>query len=195
MKEEYAVCAIRNPHPAGAPTRASLPLIALPPRPRGRGRQTCRTSRGDRLGGAFAPLPCRSSSPCKPLGLPCKLVDGMPSSLLELGPLRDHLGVRWDGGAAGRFVPTSTCPSTQSPPPSPRRCSPGAPQASAQVVWRALLVAGALPVWGGGDPSNVSLVLAEVAITAADVLDHRLLARTFGAPSQTLRLENSDAGA
>jgi hypothetical protein len=50
------------------------------------------------------------------------------------------------------------------------------------TIWGALLVVGAIPVWGGADPSNVGMVLAGVAVMASGALDHRLLIRTFGAP-------------
>jgi hypothetical protein len=62
------------------------------------------------------------------------------------------------------------------------------------VIFGALLVVGLAPVWDGGDPSNVGLVLAGVAIMAAGILDHRLLVRTFG-PPRSLDLENSGVGA
>jgi hypothetical protein len=61
------------------------------------------------------------------------------------------------------------------------------------LVWGALLVAGAVPVWTGGDPSNVGLVMAGVAVIVNGVLDHRALVRTFG-PS-TARLQDGDASA
>jgi hypothetical protein len=48
------------------------------------------------------------------------------------------------------------------------------------VIWGALLVAGALPVWDGEDPSNVGLVLAGVAVMLSGLLDHRHLVRSFG---------------
>jgi hypothetical protein len=48
------------------------------------------------------------------------------------------------------------------------------------AIWGALLVAGALPVWSGDDPSNTSLVLAGGALAVCALLDHRLLSRTFG---------------
>lgn len=62
------------------------------------------------------------------------------------------------------------------------------------IIWGALLVAGALPVWTGEDPSNVGLVLAGVAVMVAGVFDHRLFVRTFGSP-KVRTLENSNAGA
>jgi hypothetical protein len=50
-------------------------------------------------------------------------------------------------------------------------------------IWGALLVAGALPVWNGDDPSNVALVMCGVAVVVCGVFDHRLFVRTFGPPS------------
>jgi hypothetical protein len=47
------------------------------------------------------------------------------------------------------------------------------------IIWGALLVAGALPVWTGGDPSNIGLVLCGVAVIVNGVCDHRLLVRSF----------------
>lgn len=47
------------------------------------------------------------------------------------------------------------------------------------VVWGSLLVAGALPVWNGADPSNVGLVLCGVALAVNGVLDHLLLLRVL----------------
>ena len=51
------------------------------------------------------------------------------------------------------------------------------------AIWGALLVAALLPVWGGlsvEDTSNAGLVLVGVASMISGVLDHRLLARSFG---------------
>jgi 4-hydroxybenzoate polyprenyltransferase len=62
------------------------------------------------------------------------------------------------------------------------------------VVWGALLVAGALPVWSGADPSNVGLVMAGAGVTVSGVLDHRLFVRTFGAPG-ALDYEHGDVAA
>src|ERR1039457_5337142 len=50
------------------------------------------------------------------------------------------------------------------------------------LVWGALLVAGALPVWNGADPSNIGFVLAGSALMASGYFDHRLFVRTFGSP-------------
>lgn len=55
------------------------------------------------------------------------------------------------------------------------------------IIWGALLVAGALPVWNGADPSNIGLVLAGVAVMANGVFDHRLLVRTFGSSERLNR--------
>ena len=65
------------------------------------------------------------------------------------------------------------------------------------IIWGALLVAGALPVWNGADPSNISnigLVLAGAAVMVSGVLDHRVFVRTFG-PPRALDREDSDVGA
>jgi hypothetical protein len=62
------------------------------------------------------------------------------------------------------------------------------------IIWGALLVAGALPIWNGADPSNIGLVLAGVAVMANGLFDHRLLVRTFGS-SNGLNLQDSDVGA
>jgi hypothetical protein len=51
------------------------------------------------------------------------------------------------------------------------------------IVWGTLLLAGALPVWNGSDPSNVGLVLCGVAVMVCGVFDHRLFVRTFGPPA------------
>ena len=51
------------------------------------------------------------------------------------------------------------------------------------VVYGTLLVAGALPVWDGEDPSNTGLVLCGAAVIACGVLDHLAFARTFPAPA------------
>jgi hypothetical protein len=50
------------------------------------------------------------------------------------------------------------------------------------VIWGALLVAGALPVWTGEDPSNTGLWLSGVAVIVCGIFDHRLFVRTFGPP-------------
>ena len=43
------------------------------------------------------------------------------------------------------------------------------------IIWGTVLVAGALPVWNGADPSNIGLVLAGVALDRHGVFDHRAL--------------------
>jgi hypothetical protein len=62
------------------------------------------------------------------------------------------------------------------------------------IIWGALLIAGALPVWNGADPSNIGLVLAGVAVMVSGVFDHRLFVRTFGPPKLPM-LDNGNAGA
>jgi hypothetical protein len=51
------------------------------------------------------------------------------------------------------------------------------------IIWGAVLVAGALPVWDGGDSSNAGLVMAGVALIVCGLFDHRLFVRTFGPSS------------
>jgi hypothetical protein len=48
------------------------------------------------------------------------------------------------------------------------------------IIWGLLVLAGALPVWNGADPSNIGMVMAGVAAMASGVLDHRLFVATFG---------------
>jgi hypothetical protein len=62
------------------------------------------------------------------------------------------------------------------------------------VIWGALLLAGALPVWTGADPSNIGLVMAGVAVMLSGIFDHRLFVRTFGSPG-ILGLEDGDVRA
>jgi uncharacterized membrane protein YedE/YeeE len=62
------------------------------------------------------------------------------------------------------------------------------------IIWGALLVAGAVPVWNGADPSNIGLVLAGAAVMVSGVLDHRLFVHTFGS-ARVLDREDSDVGA
>ena len=50
------------------------------------------------------------------------------------------------------------------------------------IIWGALLVVGALPVWTGDDPSNTGLWLSGVAVIVCGIFDHRLFVRTFGPP-------------
>jgi hypothetical protein len=59
------------------------------------------------------------------------------------------------------------------------------------IILGALAVAGLLPVWHGGDPGNIGLVMAGVAVLVIGILDHVLLVRTFGAAVT----EDSNAGA
>jgi hypothetical protein len=62
------------------------------------------------------------------------------------------------------------------------------------VIWGALLVIGALPVWNRADPSNIGLLLAGVAVMVDGLFDHRLFVQTFG-PSRGVSLEERDAAA
>ena len=48
------------------------------------------------------------------------------------------------------------------------------------IVWGAVLVAGALPVWNGEDPSNIGLAMAGAAVIVCGLLDHRLFVGAFG---------------
>jgi nitrogen fixation-related uncharacterized protein len=51
------------------------------------------------------------------------------------------------------------------------------------LVWTALVIVGLVPVWGGfDDRASVGWLPIGVATIIAGVLDHRALARTFGAP-------------
>ena len=59
------------------------------------------------------------------------------------------------------------------------------------IIWGAVLVAGALPVWDGADPSNIGLVLAGVAVMISGVFDHRVFVDTFGPPT-ALHREDGD---
>jgi hypothetical protein len=61
------------------------------------------------------------------------------------------------------------------------------------AIWGVLLLAGALPVWTGGDPSNIGLVMVGVALMVCGVFDHRLLVQTLG-PATTMQLQDRDAG-
>ncbi len=54
------------------------------------------------------------------------------------------------------------------------------------VIWGSLFIAGALPVWTGGDPSNVGLVMCGVAVMVNGVFDHLALVRTFGPATPSL---------
>ncbi|MFC0627102.1 hypothetical protein [Kribbella deserti] len=62
------------------------------------------------------------------------------------------------------------------------------------MIWGALLVIGAVPLWNGADPSNIGLLLAGFAVILNGVLDHRAFVRTFG-PAGALEPKDSDAGA
>jgi hypothetical protein len=62
------------------------------------------------------------------------------------------------------------------------------------IIWGALLVTGAVPVWTGADPSNIGLLLAGVAVMVSGVFDHRLFVHTFG-PPEVLDREDRDVTA
>ncbi|HSP37051.1 MAG TPA: hypothetical protein VLR26_04800 [Frankiaceae bacterium] len=51
------------------------------------------------------------------------------------------------------------------------------------IIWGTVLATGAIPLWDGGDPSNVGLAIVGVALMVNGVFDHRLFVRTFGAPA------------
>ena len=51
------------------------------------------------------------------------------------------------------------------------------------IIWGTVLVAGAIPLWDGPDPSNIGLAIVGVALMVTGVFDHLLFVRTFGAPS------------
>jgi len=59
------------------------------------------------------------------------------------------------------------------------------------IILGVLAIAGLLPVWHGGDPSNIGLVMAGVAVLVIGILDHALLVRTLG----PVAAEDSNAGA
>jgi hypothetical protein len=62
------------------------------------------------------------------------------------------------------------------------------------IIWGGLLVAGALPVWNGADPSNIGLLLCGAAVVVCGVFDHRLFVQTFG-PPRAIDYENGDVPA
>ena len=51
------------------------------------------------------------------------------------------------------------------------------------VIFGALLLAGALPVWEGEDSANAGLLLGGVALALTGAFDHRAFLRTFGRPA------------
>jgi hypothetical protein len=51
------------------------------------------------------------------------------------------------------------------------------------VIWGGVLLAGAIPLWDGADPSNIGLAIVGVAMMVNGVFDHLLFVRTFGAPA------------
>jgi hypothetical protein len=62
------------------------------------------------------------------------------------------------------------------------------------IIWGTVLVAGALPVWNGPDPSNIGLLLSGAGVILTGVFDHRLFVQTFGPPGG-LDLQNGDVAA
>ena len=50
------------------------------------------------------------------------------------------------------------------------------------MIFGALLVAGALPVWDGADSANAGLLLAGIAVALTGIFDHRAFLHTFGPP-------------
>jgi hypothetical protein len=62
------------------------------------------------------------------------------------------------------------------------------------IIWGAVLVAGALPVWNGADPSNIGLLLCAAGVIVTGVFDHRLFVQTFGPPG-AIDYENGDVAA
>ena len=62
------------------------------------------------------------------------------------------------------------------------------------VIWGTVLVAGALPVWNGADPSNIGLLLCGAGVIVTGVFDHLLFVQTFGPPG-ALDYENGDVAA
>jgi hypothetical protein len=62
------------------------------------------------------------------------------------------------------------------------------------IIWGALLVAGAVPLWTGPDPSNIGLLMSGVAVMICGVFDHLAFLQTFG-PAAALEEEPNDARA
>jgi hypothetical protein len=62
------------------------------------------------------------------------------------------------------------------------------------VIWGTVLVAGALPVWNGPDPSNIGLLLCGAGVVLTGVFDHRLFVQSFG-PLRAISYENGDVAA
>jgi hypothetical protein len=62
------------------------------------------------------------------------------------------------------------------------------------IIWGTVLLAGALPVWNGADPSNIGLLLAGAGTIVSGVFDHRLFVQTFG-PPHAVDYENGDVAA
>jgi hypothetical protein len=62
------------------------------------------------------------------------------------------------------------------------------------IIWGTVLVAGALPVWDGPDPSNIGLLICGAGVILTGVFDHRLFVRTFG-PARAIDYDNGDVPA
>jgi hypothetical protein len=48
------------------------------------------------------------------------------------------------------------------------------------LIWGAVLLVGALPVWHGGDPSNIGLTIVAGATVVDGLFNHRLFIKAFG---------------
>lgn len=62
------------------------------------------------------------------------------------------------------------------------------------IIWGTVLVAGALPVWDGPDPSNIGLLICGAGVILTGVFDHRLFVQTFG-PARAIDYDNGDVPA
>ncbi len=51
------------------------------------------------------------------------------------------------------------------------------------IIWGTVLLAGAIPLWDGADPSNIGLAIVGVAMMVNGLFDHLLFVRTFGTPA------------
>jgi hypothetical protein len=59
------------------------------------------------------------------------------------------------------------------------------------LIWGAVMLCGALPIWHGADPSNIALTIVAGATIVDGLLNHRLFVLTFG----PRRLAGDDSGA
>ena len=62
------------------------------------------------------------------------------------------------------------------------------------IIWGTVLVAGALPVWDGPDPSNIGLLICGAGVILTGVFDHRLFVQTFG-PARAIDYDDGDVPA